>query len=41
LLRVVGPFVDLQDVFQLGDIVVIEVGHTHIFFPLPPLIVAL
>ena len=33
LLRVIRPFVHLQDVFHLGDIVVIEVGHHPHFFP--------
>src|SRR5713226_263998 len=33
LLRVVWPFVHLQHVFHLGDIVVIEIGHHPHFFP--------
>src|SRR5690348_13487396 len=33
LFGVIGPLVDLQDVFHLGDVVVIEVGHYPHFFP--------
>src|SRR5215472_4242814 len=33
LLRVIGPLVYLQNVFHLGDIIVIQVGHHPHFFP--------
>ena len=33
LLRVLRPLIDFQNVFHLGDIVVIQVGHLPHFFP--------
>src|SRR5713101_8924538 len=33
LLRVIRPFVHLQDVFHLGDILIIQVGYHPHFFP--------
>src|SRR6185437_12942929 len=33
LLPVVWPFVHFQDIFHLGDVVFIEVGHHPHFFP--------
>jgi hypothetical protein len=33
LLRIVGAFISFQDVFHLGDVLVIEVGDAPHFFP--------
>jgi hypothetical protein len=33
LLRIIWPLVYFQDVFHLGDVVVIQVGHHPHFFP--------
>ena len=33
LLRIIRPLVDFQNVFHLGDVVVIEFGHAPHFFP--------
>src|SRR5215469_7158047 len=33
LLRVIRPLIDFQNVFHLGDVVVIQLGHHPHFFP--------
>src|ERR1044071_10209963 len=33
LLRIIWLFIDFQDVFPLGDVVLVEIGHAPHFFP--------